>query len=576
MTIQHGSRWTLAFLISATPCLAGGLALPASPLTPQQKAEHLLNRLAFGPRPGEVAALTKGGDKALAEWIQGQLDLPPTLDPLLQEKLAALKSISMDIPQLQAAYPNAQQAARRLGLDPKELKDPLKRAEILARLGTKEGSVDAPQKLRDLVPAEQRPARMEEELTAAKLMRAVESPRQLEEVLSDFWFNHFNVDSGKGETRWFVTAYERDAIRPHLFGKFRDMLGATAKSPAMLFYLDNWISAKDGFNPAMLRYQRQVKRNPLAPPPPPDKARNLGLNENYAREIMELHTLGVDGGYTQEDVKAVARCFTGWTLEKPREGAHHIYRKAAHDDAQKVVLGHTFRAGGGEEEGEKVMDLLCRQPACARYIATKLCRKFVSDEPPKALVDRVAKRFLETDGDLRQVYISLFTAPEFWAKETYQAKIKTPFEFEVSAVRALGGRVEFARPLAANLARLGEPLYHCQPPTGYKDVAGPWVNTGALVTRLQFSLALGGSRLAGVPWQRPDLNLALGGTQSATADIPKAARLLLQRDLGSATLAALEQEASSEDRRMPDGETRPVDASKIVGLLLGSPEFQRR
>ncbi len=568
--------WPQALLMMAMPLIAAGIALPTSPLTPRQKAEHVLNRLAFGPRPAEVEALAAGGDQAISQWIQDQLDLKPPLDPLLQEKLGALKSLSMSIPQLQARYPKPQLVAKRMGLDPTDLENPAKRAEILARLNAKEGDVDAPQKLRDLVPAEQRPARMEEELVAAKFMRAVESPRQLEEVLTDFWFNHFNVDLGKGETRWFVTSYERDTIHRHLFGKFRDLLGATAKSPAMLFYLDNWTSVKDGFNPAMARYQRQLRRNPLAPQPPPDKPKNQGLNENYAREIMELHTLGVDGGYTQDDVKAVARCFTGWTLEKPREEARYIFREAAHDDGQKVVLGRKFRTGGGEEEGEKVMDLLCSQPACARFIATKLCRRFVSDEPPRTLVDRVAKRFMDTDGDLRQVYLALFSAPEFWAKETYQAKIKTPFEFEVSAVRALGGRVEFARPLAGNLARLGQPLYHCQPPTGYKDVAAPWVNTGALVTRLQFSMALGAGRMIGVPWQRPDLNQALGGTQSATTDLPKAARLLLQRDLGPATLASLEQEANAEDRRMPDGETRPMDTAKVVGLLLGSPEFQRR
>ena len=576
MKTRSGTPWPLPFLLAAVPVFAGGVALPNSPLTSQQKAEHLFNRLAFGPRPGEVEALAAGGDKAIAQWIQDQLELKPAPDTVLQDKLAALKSLTLSIPELQAAYPKPEQAAKRLGLDPKELKNPAKRAEILARLNVKEADVDAPQKLRDLVPAEQRPARMEEELVAAKLMRAVESPRQLEEVLCDFWFNHFNVDLGKGETRWFITNYERDAIRGHMFGKFRDLLGATAKSPAMLFYLDNWTSVKDGFNPAMERYQRQLQRNPLALPPPPDKAKNQGLNENYARELMELHTLGVDGGYTQDDVRAVARCFTGWTLEKPQENARYLFRGATHDEGQKVVLHRTFNPGGGEEEGEKVMDLLCRQPACARFIATKLCRRFVSDDPPKALVDRVAKRFMETDGDLKQVYVSLFTAPEFWARETYQAKIKTPFEFEVSAVRALGGRVEFARPLAANLQRLGEPLYHCQPPTGYKDIAAPWVNTGALVTRLQFSLALGARRIVGVPWQRADLNQALGGTQSATTDLPKAARLLLQRELGPATLQSLEQEARAEDRRMPDGETRPMDAAKIVGLLLGSPEFQRR
>jgi uncharacterized protein (DUF1800 family) len=298
------------------------------------------------------------------------------------------------------------------------------------------------------------------ELAQQKVLRAIYSERQLQEVLTDFWFNHFNVDARKGRDRFLLTEYERETIRPHVLGKFRDLLEATAKSPAMLFYLDNWLSA-DPSGPHMEMLPPRVARSPFGGrvvvpggprPRPQGKNAPKGLNENYGRELMELHTLGVDGGYTQKDVTEVARAFTGWTIDNPRQGGRFMFNPRLHDTGQKVVLGHVIKAGGGESDGEQVLDILAREPATARLIATKLARRFVSDTPPPALVDRAAARFQATDGDLREVTRTILTSPEFVAAESYRAKVKTPFEFVVSAARALGadgaGRAA-ARPSAA-------------------------------------------------------------------------------------------------------------------------------
>jgi uncharacterized protein (DUF1800 family) len=304
-------------------------------------------------------------------------------------------------------------------------------------------------------------------LQQEKLLRAVYSERQLEEVLVDFWFNHFNVFAGKGMVRAYVSDYERDAIRPHVLGNFRDMLGATAKSPAMLFYLDNWLS------------------------------KGSGLNENYARELLELHTLGVDGGYTQQDVVNVARAFTGWTM-RPREGSGFIFVPARHDRGEKIVLGHTIKAGGGVDDGERVLDIVAAHPATAKHIATELAIRFVSDTPPAALIDRVAAKFVDTKGDLREVMRTLLSSPEFMSPDAYRAKVKTPFEFVVSALRATGADVRVAMPLARSLKDMGMQPYFCQPPTGYDDTAASWVNAGALVSRMNFAVDLSKNAIRGV------------------------------------------------------------------------------
>jgi uncharacterized protein (DUF1800 family) len=414
---------------------------------------------------------------------------------------------------------------------------------------TKAGDSDQP---KPPDPLQQKANSVVVELSEQKVLRAIYSERQLQEVLADFWFNHFNVDARKGRDRFLLTEYERETIRPRVLGKFRDLLEATAKSPAMLFYLDNWISA-DPNGPHMEMLPPRIARGPFGGrvfvpggPRPAAQGKNApkGLNENYGRELMELHTLGVDGGYTQKDVTEVARAFTGWTIDNPRLGGAFRFNPRLHDTGQKIVLGHVIKAGGGESDGEQVLDILAKQPATARFIATKLARRFVSDTPPPALVDRAAARFRATDGDLREVTRTILTSPEFLGPEAYRAKVKTPFEFVVSAVRAVGADVEEALPLVRQLQQLGMPLYQCQPPTGYKDTADAWVNTGALVSRMNFALTLAGNKLRGV----------------SVASLPTADQILAG-DLSEATRATI---------------AKATDAPQIAALTLGAPEFQRR
>jgi uncharacterized protein (DUF1800 family) len=278
------------------------------------------------------------------------------------------------------------------------------------------------------------------------------------------------------------------------------------------------------------------RQNPNAP---------KGLNENYGRELMELHTLGVDGGYTQKDVTEVARAFTGWTIQNPRMGGGYHFEPRLHDTGQKVVLGQVIRAGGDDSDGKRVLEMLARHPSTARFIATKLVRRFVADTPPPGLVDRVAARFSESDGDLREVMRVVLTSPEFFSEDAYRAKVKTPFEFVVSAVRAIGADVQDARPLVQQVQQQGMPLYQCQPPTGYKDTADAWVNTGALVGRMNFALALASNKLRG----------------TIVSQTPQSASDLIAGDLSESTRATIAKAGS---------------APQVAALTLGSPEFQRR
>jgi uncharacterized protein (DUF1800 family) len=350
------------------------------------------------------------------------------------------------------------------------------------------------------------------ELNQQKILRATYSERQLQEVLTDFWFNHFNVFAGKGADRMLITAYERDAIRPNVLGSFRTLLGATAHSPAMLFYLDNWMSADpNGPHGAAGDANRRRVRAPrfgIARPGAAEMTqrqqqqnRPTGINENYGRELLELHTLGVDGGYTQQDVVEVARAFTGWTIDRPRMGGEFTFDARMHDPGTKRVLGHEIK-GGGEREGEQVLDILARHPSTARFIATKLATRFVSDTPSQALIDRTSKKFLETGGDLREVVRAILQSPEFLAPETRGAKVKTPLEFVVSALRTTSAEVQGGMGLIRSFQDLGMPLYMAQPPTGYADTADAWVNTGLLVNRMNFASQLMENRVPGVRVRR--------------------------------------------------------------------------
>jgi uncharacterized protein (DUF1800 family) len=433
-----------------------------------------------------------------------------------------------------------------------------------------------------------RPQRVVEELAMAKMTRAVYSERQLQQVMDDFWFNHFNVFAGKGEVKWYLTSYERDVIQPHALGKFKDLVTASAKSPAMLFYLDNYLSAdpKAAQRQAEERAMRQMQRGaggwgrrpPALQPANPQngKKQERGLNENYGRELMELHTLGVDGGYTQKDVTEVARCFTGWTIEKPREIAVFKFDEKLHDPDVKVVLGKKIRVGG-MKDGEQVIEILSKNPNTAKFISTKLARRFVSDNPPPALVARMAKTFQKSDGDIREVLRAMIYSPEFWSRETYRAKVKTPYELVVTSVRALGTDVDTPMPLVQWVGRIGEPLYQCQPPTGYPDKAETWVNTGALLSRLNFSLALAGNKVRG---SRSDVPAVLG---SEPGDDPKAAlgravQVFLGGQAAPTTVETLEKQLENPQvvQAKLDDPVKQVDLGVVTGLVLGAPEFQRR
>lgn len=588
---SHGPKWAaaLAMLLLAASPFAGPAAAgsESKKLTEEQKILHLLNRIGYGPRPGDLERVKRIG---IERYIEEQLHPERIDDSALEARLRRFESLRMSIAQLYEKYPEP--------------------AMIAARLGLRQG-----QNQRDQNPSEQQetrrklleyysennlkpPVELLAELQSQKLIRAIYSERQLYEVMVDFWFNHFNVFWGKGADRWLTTDYEMNVIRPHALGKFKDLVMATAKSPAMLFYLDNFQSASPDARPPierLLSRRRAMPSGELARPP----RRKLGINENYARELMELHTMGVDGGYTQKDVEEVARCFTGWTIERPRSEARFVFRQWMHDRGEKIVLGHRIPPGGGIEDGEKVIDILVHHPSTARFIATKLVRRFVSDDPPPALVERIAAVYRKTDGDIRQMLRAIFTSPEFYSAEAYRAKIKTPFELVVSAIRALGAESDGSPALAQFVSRMGQPLYMCQPPTGYPDRASAWVSSGAMLERMNFALALAWNR---IPGTSADLKRLVGEINSADSQkvLDRAIALLLGGDVSAQTRQALNKQlrggssgavslaatriepANRLERRLlrqePTIQPAPVDPnlSQIFGLVLGSPEFQRK
>ena len=522
------------------------VTLAASTLREDQRILHVLNRLGYGPRPGDLERVRQMG---VERWIQRQLEPERIPDTVLEAALGDYPVLAMSAADLYRDYPPPrQQDVQRF-----------------------QSGQMTPQEIREVFPPERRPAVINAQLQSAKITRAVLSERQLQEVMVDFWFNHFNVYALKGPVRWMTAAYEREAIRPHALGRFRDLVVATAHHPAMLYYLDNWLSTRDDLVV-------------------PGRGRR-GLNENYARELLELHTLGVDGGYSQQDVVEVARCFTGWTSERPQQGGGYLFRPLAHDRGAKHVLGTTIPAGGGQEDGLAVIDLLARHPSTARFIATKLVRRFVRDDPPKALVDRVAGVFRKTDGDIRTVLVAIITSSEFISADTYHAKTKTPLEVVASALRALDGRLEpppapgaparavgGGLTLARQVARLGAPLYEAQPPTGYPDVAEAWVNAGALLGRMNYALALAENRLPGV---RTDVGRFVQGVDRGqpAAVLDRIVSVVLQGEISASTRQVLVSQLDSPEivrATVDDRGPRNTDVEKLAALVLGSPEFQRR
>jgi uncharacterized protein (DUF1800 family) len=598
------------------PALKG---LPITELSSDEAILHALNRLAYGPRPGDVERVRQMG---LAKWIEQQLNPNSVDDRALDARLTDYPTLRMSTAKLIDEYPqpkqvekqaeklaqaqaqqgqatgggdgaasqqNAANAKQEMSDAPAPMKQDLPEGNPATKgVGRRDvlGGGDPNNVPRAIADDSKRPQRVVAELSMAKVTRSIYSERQLQQVMDDFWFNHFNVFAGKGEDRYYLTAYERDVIQPRAFGKFKDLVTSTAKSPAMLFYLDNFLSAdpRAAQRQAMERAARQMRRGRFGWPPAPRPAANpqqakkneRGLNENYGRELMELHTLGVDGGYTQKDVTEVARCFTGWTIDKPRQYADFKFDDRLHDPDPKIVMGKKIHAGG-MKDGEQVIDLLVHHPSTAKFISTKLARRFVSDNPPPALVERMTKTFQSSDGDIKAVLHAMIWSPEFWSRESYHAKIKTPFELVVSAVRALGTDVDTPMPLVQWVGRIGEPLYQCQPPTGYSDKAEAWVNSGALLNRLNYSLALAGNKMRGA---RTDVTSLLGVDASAEPKtaLDRAVQVFLGGQVGPTTVETLEKQLDNPQvlQAKLDDPRKPVDLGVVAGLVLGAPEFQRR
>src|SRR5690349_2029260 len=461
---------------------------------PDEQVQQVLNRLSYGARPGDAERVRAMG---VDRWIAMQL-APERIDDAAAEQLVAgYETLHASTSDLVETFRQLQQARRREQMQLRAEGDTASKQDA-----RREALASDPQ-LRDLA---RRAQRIVGDVQSAKLARAVVSERQLDEVMVDFWENHFSVYSGKGQTRLFLASYDRDVIRPHALGKFRDLLEAVAKSPAMLFYLDNWQSAADSLHPTLATARqpaRVVRRGvfggirPARPAQAPrqQQRRARGLNENYARELMELHTLGVDGGYTQKDVIEVARALTGWTMN-PRDG-EFVFRPEMHDAGTKVVLGHTLAPGRGIEDGQDVLDIVARHPSTARFITTKLVRHFVSDSAPPQLVRQCAGVFTKTNGDIRETVRCIVTSPEFFSRAAYRAKVKTPFEVVASALRAMNAQPDTTPRTAQLVARLGQPIFGRQTPDGWPDRGDAWMNTGAILNRINFGLAVAAGRVPG-------------------------------------------------------------------------------
>lgn len=501
MKLHHLSAFAAVWL-----CAAPAFAAPAS----DAEIIHVLNRLAFGPTAAEVAHVREIGVDA---YIREQLD-PRSIPepPELTEKLAGLDTLKLDPIQLFQQY-GPIRPVNGVKATPEEQKARRQRARVIV-----------------------------EQAQDARVLRALYSRRQLEEVMTQFWFNHFNVFAQKGLDHIWVGAYERDAIRPNALGHFRDLLLATAKSPAMLFYLDNWQNSAPGSHlPG---------------------GREAGINENYAREIMELHTLGVDGGYSQTDVVSLAHILTGWGFARPREvppdRTGFLFDPNRHDFSPKTFLGRTIQPSG-EAEGIEAIDMLARSPATAKHIAFELARYFVADRPPPALVNRLAARFSETDGDIKAVLRTLFESPGF--RDSVGQKYKTPYNFVLSAARAAGLQVNNPRPLVGMMARLGMPLYGCPTPDGYKDTEEAWLSPDAATLRVSLATAIGAGRLplAAAPNEQMGAIVPVADKPPASP-VDAAALEHLLAPMLSARAKSVVDEASPDLR---------------AALMLGSPDFMR-
>ena len=584
-----------------------------SALTGDQRAAHVLSRLTFGARPGDFERVKAIG---VNEFIRQQLDSDSFDDVAVQARLRRLPTLGMATPVIFEQYTppkpvispspapakspdkTAANSIPQIGsekanadkMSPLPANESMKPGEAMQKpegSGQKQetGSMAAqPAASPKPTPPPKNPQMVVTELQRAALLRAVYSERQLYELMVGFWENHFSIFANKDDDRYLLTSYDRDTIRPFALARFRDLLGATAHSPAMLFYLDNW-------------------RSSVARPYPATKTKPAGvdggLNENYARELMELHTLGVDGGYTQKDVQEVARCFSGWTIQKPNEEGLFLYRPGLHDNGEKTVLGHKIPAGGGIADGERVLDILATQPATAHFIATKLARRFISDDPPPSVIDRAAAVFLKTDGSIRETVRAIVTSPEFFSPATYRAKVRSPFEYVAAAMRALNADTDGDRPVLDAIGRMGQPVFGRITPDGYADRADQWLSSGAMVARFNFANALATNRIKGTSI---DVSKLLPSVDQANKDSVAAQliRLTVFGDVSSGTRTALEKTARagsainqvapapppaanvsvgySGSATPPQTARAPVTPyiSELITLLIGSPEFQQR
>ena len=593
-------RTRSATIVLALAGLAGGTtAAPTTAGTPARvgaaadtaRAAHLLSRATFGFRPADLERVLRDGESA---WLEQQLHPDRLDDSALEPRLARFPAALASVAELFRDYPATPPAPDSMRARPQPDSMAVDRAQV------------TPEQRRQM--AQRAPARILGDLVGAKLVRAVHSERQLEAVMTDFWFNHFNIFWGKGADRYLVGDYERTAIRPYVFGRFEDMLRATARHPAMLFYLDNWTSAAPDPEAdrvaeaqrraaarrleSMTRQQKErlarrrgvtvEQLDALAQTAAGPALRRRGINENYARELLELHTLGVDGGYTQEDVVGVARAFTGWTMNPPRPGGAgrvgaggggrgeeigFVFRAAMHDGGEKRVLGRTLASGRGLEDGEDVLHLVARHPATARHIARKLVERFVSDGPDADLVAELAAVFERTGGDLRSVTRALFTSERFYAESNRGAKVKPPFLLVTSALRATGAEVGPSRRLVETLRGLGQVPYMEPAPTGYPAVSEAWVNSGSMLNRMNFAVALAGGRLDGIR-----IDVARFGARPGEAWLEPAVAGILPATPRAALLAGIR--ADLEEQAQAGAGPRAL-AARAIGLTLGSPEFQR-
>ncbi|HEX9892948.1 MAG TPA: DUF1800 domain-containing protein [Gemmatimonadales bacterium] len=530
----------------------GFAAATAAVQTPRDSAFHALNRLGFGPAVGQLDSLARTGVMA---WIEHQISVKGPQDSRLASREASFQVLSASRAEMVERFTILQreraQARRDSSMAPGAVRRPA------AGRGVREAGA---------------------ELQQATLVRAALSRHQLAEVMADFWFNHFNVFLGKGLDRVLTPSYVEETIRPNALGRFEDLLLAVARSPAMLFYLDNVQSVAPGSKPPQLeRLDRARGRGGRRLDPArrqrldslmqtAEQRRPTGLNENYARELLELHTLGVDGGYTQKDVTDVARILTGWGIAPPREGAGFQFHEWAHDRGEKTVLGVSFPSGKGEAEGVRLLRMLAAHPATMHHVSGKLCARFVSDLMPDGCTDAAVAAWKRSQGDIREVLRAIVRSPDFWAPATVGSKVKTPMEFLVSAVRAVAGQPDSTPRLAQQLVRLGQPLYLQAVPTGYPETQEDWVNSGALLTRMNVAVALAAGRMAGVT---VDLDAITPLSSDRTALVERVNLALLGGRMSARTRDVILRETADL--------TDPAMARALaVGLALGGPEFQRQ